>query len=140
MSLTGSLDRVEALVSPYGVVSHVGRRRPARGLEECSPWLAPVGSGLTEYDRHFASKHGHRRAGAGVDASDPGRGRLIAIAEAAERYAAGDFLGEPVRWARACELDGAVVGLASIPRWVPPGADRSGREDPLGTRYRSGNW
>jgi ribosomal protein S12 methylthiotransferase accessory factor len=116
MSRTESLDRVEALVSPYGVVSHVGRRRPARGLEGCTPWLAPVGSGLTEYDRRFANEHGHRRAGAGVDAHDPDRGRLIAIAEAAERYAASDFIGAPVRWARACELDGAVVGLASVPR------------------------
>lgn len=116
MDSVDSLDRVEALVSPYGVVSRVWQRRPARGLEAFNPWLAPVGSGVNEYDRLYAGRHGNRRAGAGVDSGDPDRGRLIAIAEAAERYAATDFLGESVRWASESQLDGPAISLSSVPR------------------------
>jgi hypothetical protein len=70
MNRTGTLDRVEALVSPYGVVSFVGQLLPARGLAAFSPWLAPAGYGVTQYDRLFASRGGHRRTGARADAGD----------------------------------------------------------------------
>ena len=50
---------------------------------------------------------------------DSERSRLIAIAEAAERYAAGDFLGEPEVWARAADLPGAVLDARRIPRCSP---------------------
>jgi ribosomal protein S12 methylthiotransferase accessory factor len=116
MVRTDSLDRVETLVSPYGVVSHVGHRRPARGLDWFSPWRAHLGSGLPERTRSACQPRDRDRVGAGFDQGDPDGGRLIAIAEAAERYAAGDFLGETIRWARAAELDGAVVDLTSVPR------------------------
>ena len=108
-------DRLDSLVSPYGVVSRVRRRRPARGLGSVHVWVASAGLG--------SSQHGHARAfpagqlvGAGLHGHDPERAQLVAIAEAAERYAAGDFLGEPVRWARARDLDGAVIGPESVPR------------------------
>jgi ribosomal protein S12 methylthiotransferase accessory factor len=50
---------------------------------------------------------------------DTERTRLIAIAEAAERYAAGDFLREPQVWARAAELPGTTLDLGRIPRCSP---------------------
>jgi len=116
MSCTGSLDRIESLVSAYGVVSHVWRRRAPRGLDRIGSWGAQAGSGSSEYRGLSANSLPRRTTGAGVDTGDPDRGRIIAIAEAAERYAAGDFVGEPARWARSCELDGTVIDLASVPR------------------------
>lgn len=115
MNRTGTLDRIEALVSPYGIVSHVRPRRPARGLYSVRPWVAQLGSGLSERSGDFALPPDIGHKGAGLDPDDQQRSRLIAIAEAAERYAGGDFLGDTTRWARADELDGVVVDLASVP-------------------------
>lgn len=115
MSSSGPLDGVESLVSPYGLVSRVSRQLPARGLDAITFWVAQLGTGTSQYQGR-ALKQGMRlRRAGGTDRDDPDRGRLVAIAEGAERYAAGDFLGEPVRFARAHELDGAVIDLASIP-------------------------
>lgn len=116
MSCTGSLEHIESLVSAYGVVSHVWRRRAPRGLDRIGFWGAQAGSGSSEYHGLAVNSPARRTTGAGVAVGDPDRGRLIAIAEAAERYAAGDFTGEPARWARSCELDGAVIDLASVAR------------------------
>jgi ribosomal protein S12 methylthiotransferase accessory factor len=110
------MSSLESLVSPYGLVSRVSRRRPARGLEAITTWVAQVGTGMSEYQDRSPKRTIRLRRGAGVDPEDPARGHLIAVAEGAERYAAGDFLGEPVRFARARELEGAVIDLASIPR------------------------
>jgi ribosomal protein S12 methylthiotransferase accessory factor len=52
----------------------------------------------------------------GRSVDDPAAARLIAIAEGAERYASGDFLGELVVLARASELDGDVLDASRIPR------------------------
>jgi ribosomal protein S12 methylthiotransferase accessory factor len=111
-----TLNRVESLVSPYGVVAHVSRRRGPRGLAEFGAWLALLGSGSCDHRGLSKARSARPVRASGLDPADPDRGRLIAIAEAAERYAAGDFLGEPVRVARADELDGAVIDLASVPR------------------------
>jgi ribosomal protein S12 methylthiotransferase accessory factor len=42
--------------------------------------------------------------------------RQIAIAEAAERYSAGDFLGEPFIWSARSALDGPALDLDLVPR------------------------
>jgi ribosomal protein S12 methylthiotransferase accessory factor len=116
MGRTGSLDRVEALVSPDGIVSRAWARLPAHGLASFRPWVALLGSGLPERTRGLAPGLAHDFAGAGIDPDDLNGGCLIAIAGAPERYISGDFLGEPVRQARASELDGAIVGPTSMPR------------------------
>lgn len=108
-------DGLDSLVSPYGVVSRVGRRRPSRGLGGVHVWVASAGRGSCQHGRAKEFPVG-QLVGAGLHGHDPERARLVAIAEAAERYAAGEFLGEPLRSARAGDLDGAVIGPESVPR------------------------
>lgn len=115
MNALNPLSRVESLVSPFGVVSEVLLARPARGLTGVSAYVARTGSGTSQYGGLTANLPARQANGAARGADNPEQARLVAIAEAAERYAAGDLAGETV-WAKACELDGAVVDLTSIPR------------------------
>lgn len=114
MNVVNALSRAESLVSPFGVVSGVVSRTPPRGLAIVNTSVARTGSGVSQYG-FMANLPSRHTSGAGVAVNDAPKTRLIAIAEAAERYAAGDFAGTAV-WARAAELDGAVVDPASVPR------------------------
>lgn len=116
MDILETLGRLEDLVSPYGVVSRVWPRRPAPGLPELNIHLASVGSAAAYHEGFTQGRPVRSVHGSGLDLGDANTARLIAIAEAAERYASGDAMGEPVRWARAAELEGAVIDAASIPR------------------------
>lgn len=94
---------LESLVSPYGVVAGLIRGAAPRGLHRLSLRGASVG--------------GPRAlSGAGRAMDAPSTARLIAIAEAAERYAGTDFPDPTETWAIAADLSGPVLDLDAIPR------------------------
>lgn len=105
---TSSLPSLDTLVSPYGVVMACSTRAGYRGLDRLNAGWARAGV--------RRGKEESALIGDGRVVGSPEHARLIAIAEAAERYASGDFLGEPRRWATADELDGAVLDPARYPR------------------------
>jgi ribosomal protein S12 methylthiotransferase accessory factor len=110
------LDALGPLVSPFGpVAAATPVATTPRGLGRLTIVGAMVGS----------ASPGHPLRDSGLKAVTTGGGRavdnkrlatLVAIAEGAERYAGGDFLGEYRVLARACELDGPVLDLDRIPR------------------------
>lgn len=102
------------LVSPYGVVSSARRNLTPRGMTDVDCFVAPCGGGSPGVPS--PSRTGDGGSGCGRTLADSERARLIAIAESAERYSSGDFLGEEVMWARAAELPGAVLDPRRIPR------------------------
>lgn len=101
--------RLEHLVSPYGVISEVTSSTQLRGFGRLSLASAQVGAapGIDRADEF---------GGSGRAVDRPDLARLIAIAEAAERYAGAEFPGEPGVLARAAELDGLVIDMTTIPR------------------------
>ncbi len=112
------LSALDSLVSPYGVVAWVGPRRGRfRGPGELANagamagWEVTTGKGTPA-----VARRGKVVTGSGRAMGAPGHARLVAIAEAAERYAGGDILGEPRVWAKAAELDGPVLDPGRYPR------------------------
>ncbi|MCQ4042781.1 YcaO-like family protein [Streptantibioticus rubrisoli] len=108
---------LEQLVSPFGVVSAVRRLRSPRGLARLANYVALGGGRAPGVPP--ASRRPESGDGCGRVLDDTALGRLIAVAEAAERYAAGDFLRETVVWARAGELDGPTLDTWRIARCSP---------------------
>src|SRR5690348_15982293 len=114
MGPTVSLDALTDLVSPFGIVSRVRRARPLRGLDELEGYTATTGM----VDNHY---HGSaviappRAANAGsLGLGNPDHSRLIAIAEAAERYSGGGFSTDAMRWAKYSELAEPALNPLSI--------------------------
>jgi ribosomal protein S12 methylthiotransferase accessory factor len=117
------LERLETLVSPFGVVAGIRAAQSPRGLGEVrssvafSDFLPPPGwrdSGPAhQLARPGRAKPGN--SGHGMALADEGKARLIAIAEAAERYSAGDFQ-QPAVWAAYRDLDGPALDPQRIPR------------------------
>jgi len=106
------LSALDSLVSPYGVVASVGPVRSRfRGPGELVEISARAGWGV-----RTAKKRCKALSGGGRSMGSPGHARLVAIAEAAERYAGSDILGEPRVWAKAAELDGSVLDPGRYPR------------------------
>lgn len=105
-----SLAVLEDLVSPVGVVCAVHAMATIRGLTELAGFVADTG----RVNLHAAD--GETVYGSGYRVAAPGLARLIAIAEAAERYAGGDFLAEARVWATAAELSGWVLEPERFPR------------------------
>jgi len=104
------LPTLDSLVSPYGVVAAVGPAGAAfRGPAQLAQFRATAGRGAGRSKTKAL-------AGGGRALGSPAQARLVAIAEAAERYAAGDFLGEPRVHATYAELDGLVLDPARFPR------------------------
>jgi ribosomal protein S12 methylthiotransferase accessory factor len=116
------LARVEPLVSPFGPVARVKRVRPSRGLDR----LAAYGAFVGWMNQGGPGRKHSPTAASGRALDDPDRARLIAIAEGAERYSAGDFLGEPVVTAMASDLPGPVMDLDRVPRCSPAELARPG--------------
>jgi ribosomal protein S12 methylthiotransferase accessory factor len=112
-SIGESLELLERLVSPFGVVSAAYEPRSAQGVDGIIASTSLIGSYIDSRYRPGASitPRAHGRA---ID--DLARARLTAIAEGAERYAAADFADRDQVWARHCELDGATIDLDRIPR------------------------
>jgi ribosomal protein S12 methylthiotransferase accessory factor len=121
MTDTEVLERLQTLVSPFGVVAAVHPVCPARGLGDVSGFRAYFGQPAPH---PLAGSPGQPRrpeqpqprdAAHGLTFGDPGQARLIAIAEAAERYSAQDFQ-QPMMRAAQHELDGPALDLERIPR------------------------
>jgi ribosomal protein S12 methylthiotransferase accessory factor len=111
------LELLESLVSPFGPVVAVGALTtvPRRGLDRLAEIGVAIGSGSP--GKHIlGSGITAVIAGGGKAVDDRDRARLVAIAEGAERYAAGDFLGEPRVSASVGEMDGPTLDLSRVPR------------------------
>jgi ribosomal protein S12 methylthiotransferase accessory factor len=106
----GEPDRLAALVSSLGVVTDVRESPQQRGLSRVASYICTVGSGRPGNGQP-------RRINGGGQAVDDGRhARLVAIAEAAERYAGRNLQrGESVL-AAAADLDGPRLSLDRVPR------------------------
>lgn len=119
MADTDVLERLETLVSPFGVVADARPLGPPRGLGEACLSVAHVGHGSPQPIADARQLRRPRRpqpprTARGVAFDDPGQARLIAIAEAAERYSASD-LNEPTVLAAHRDLDGPALDLRRIP-------------------------
>ncbi|MEU7599512.1 YcaO-like family protein [Streptomyces sp. NPDC040724] len=100
---------LHGLVSPYGVVSEVRTAQSPRGFSGISLASARVGGAPgIERPKEFQ--------GSGRSVQGSGTARLIAVAEAAERYAGADFPLAPEVWATEGELDGPVLDMKAIAR------------------------
>ncbi len=121
MADTQLLNRLETLVSPFGLVADAQALKPPRGLYDIKSWIAVCDFLPLRGDRDPAdtvNRPGRLKpgnAGYGVALGDSAQARLIAIAEAAERYSAGDFQ-EPVLWAGYRDLNVAALDPRRIPR------------------------
>ncbi|MFW6692181.1 YcaO-like family protein [Streptomyces sp. MAR4 CNX-425] len=104
--------RLEKLVSPYGVISGVSSAVQLRGFGSLSLAAGQVGAapGIQQPEEFNGSGRAMGR---------PDLARLIAIAEAAERYSGADFLCELDVPAREAELDGPVLDMTALPRCSP---------------------
>jgi ribosomal protein S12 methylthiotransferase accessory factor len=120
------LERLETLVSPFGVVADVHLIPVSRIFGDTSFIGASFGHGLPHPGTRRVSDIDQLRRpdrlkpltdgfGRALDAEDA---RLTAIAEAAERYSASDFQ-EPVVWAAFRDLDGPALDVGRIPRCSP---------------------
>jgi ribosomal protein S12 methylthiotransferase accessory factor len=95
----------------FGVISSVTELPRFRGLSDLQAYRALIGSG-----EPGTGSPPLPLAGFGSHANSESTARLVAIAEALERYSAGDFLREERRWARASELSGEALDLTSMAR------------------------
>ncbi len=118
------LERLETLVSPFGLIVDVQVPQAPRGLAEItscvafSDFLSPAhgaGDSGELRDRSRTDRVRSGNCGQGVAVQNADAARLIAIAEAAERYSAGDFR-QPVIWAVHADLDGPALDPRRIPR------------------------
>lgn len=106
----GDTSVLDSLVSPFGVVSHVGEPAAEWAPEELCTKVATVGSCAPGHEGRDPVVCGGRAWRSAAHA------RRVAIAEAAERYSAGDFLDEERVWATADELPGPVLDPDRYPR------------------------
>jgi ribosomal protein S12 methylthiotransferase accessory factor len=105
-----ALETLDGLVSPVGVVCAVHAMPTVRGLTELSAFVADTGR------VNLRAVESEAVFGSGYRVGAPDRARLVAIAEAAERYAGGDFLAEPRVWATSSQLSGRVIEPGRFPR------------------------
>ncbi|GAA2814179.1 hypothetical protein GCM10010441_43610 [Kitasatospora paracochleata] len=111
------IKRLDELVSPYGVVSGTRAYRSEGWTARMHGFHAEGGSGRPGFGADRFSSNGSGRSW-----GDPERARLVAVAEAAERYSAYEPPTAEHRWAAVDELDGhdgldgPVLDLARLPR------------------------
>lgn len=115
-SPTSILDRLDALVSPYGVMASVHERAKHRGLDRLSGYTSVLGSAIP--GRGMPSARGQRPNASGQAVDDPDLARLIAIAEGAERYSSacapmGEVITAPPRMVHQPALDVARIPVCS---------------------------
>ena len=111
------LELLEPLVSPFGpvVTARPTVTNPRRGLADLTYIGVSVGSGAPGAPIRGTGMNSVTTGG-GKAVGSPARARLIAIAEGAERYAAGNFLGEPRILASPADMTGRFIGPDRIPR------------------------
>lgn len=103
---------LERLISTYGVVNRVAGIPAPRGLPELSLTHAMIGNDRSGH--HPGGRDQTSAAGRAV--AEPGLARALALAEAAERYAAWDPADPGYLWSAATDLDGEVLDHRSLPR------------------------
>jgi ribosomal protein S12 methylthiotransferase accessory factor len=121
--VTTVLEGLEKLISPFGVVADYCALRPPRGLADTvASSSAFFGYPVSRANHRYASDIDHLRGegwrgdfGYGLALRDVEGARLKAVAEAAERYSAGDF-GDPVLWSTYRDLESAALDPRRIPR------------------------
>src|SRR5438270_12314053 len=96
--------RLERLVSPFGVIAAVRSSTPIPALPQ-----------LTRVTSFVSSRNGGVRGYGGSYRRDA-QPRIVAMAEGAERYAGPAFQDDGSVWARAHELAGPALLLATVPR------------------------
>ncbi|MFF3729386.1 YcaO-like family protein [Streptomyces sp. NPDC002476] len=105
------LNKLDELVSPYGVVRGTRQYRPEGWTAQLYGCHADGGSG-----RPGSGADLHTSDGGGRSFGDPARARLVAIAEAAERYSAYEPPTAEHRWATVFDLEGPVLDIGRLPR------------------------
>jgi ribosomal protein S12 methylthiotransferase accessory factor len=116
-------ERLEKLISPFGVIADVYPLRPQRGLEDAvASATAFFGYPVPRADLRYATDINDLRShwwsgkfGYGLAHHDFQEARLKALAEAAERYSAGDF-DDPVLWSSHRNLESGALDPQRIPR------------------------
>jgi ribosomal protein S12 methylthiotransferase accessory factor len=111
LSGTGYSVDIDALVSPFGVVSDVGRLSSPRGLSRIHLYSGSAGARASPSNAPPSSVGG---SGKSFDA--PELARLIATAETAERYAKSDPVTDEADFRLATDLPGRVVDHSVFPR------------------------
>jgi ribosomal protein S12 methylthiotransferase accessory factor len=117
------LERLERLVTPFGVIAGVHSVQTRRGLGDMVDCTSafygyPVLRADLQYSGNvdqLRERKWSRAQGLGRAFRDPEEARLKAIAEAAERYSSADF-GEPALWSSYRDLDSAALDPQRIPR------------------------
>jgi ribosomal protein S12 methylthiotransferase accessory factor len=117
------LDRLERLISPFGVIADVYPLGSPRGLGGMiTSASAFFGYPVARAEQRYATDIDHLRDirwrgdfAYGLGLRDFEDARLKALAEAAERYSAGDFDG-PVLWSSYRDLESAALDPQRIPR------------------------
>ncbi|HEY2795068.1 MAG TPA: YcaO-like family protein [Micromonosporaceae bacterium] len=126
-----NLDQLDPLVSPFGVVSNVSRLRPVKGLPELHMHVANIGTGYPGHGGARPSPHADVLIAGSKAIGDRRLGRMIAIAEGAERYAAFDMNRGTDVCASYDELTEPALDPARIARCSE--TELADRRCPLGT-------
>lgn len=117
------LEGLERLTSPFGVIADFRGIRPPRGLGDTIAGVSAFfGYPVSRPDLRYATDIDHLRGdwwsgelAHGLALHDFEEARLKALAEAAERYSAGDF-NDPVIWSSYRELESDALDPQRIPR------------------------
>jgi ribosomal protein S12 methylthiotransferase accessory factor len=120
---SGVLERLEKLVSPFGVIADFYPLGSPRGLgDTVAVASAFFGFPVSRADLRYTVDIDQLREswwggdfGYGIGLRDIEEARLKALAEAAERYSAGDF-NDPVLWSSYRDLKSAALDPRKIPR------------------------
>ena len=98
------------LVSPLAVVAKLQVGAVPRGLNRLATFVTSIGSGIPGRGRTEREIQGF-----GMAVGAPDHARLVAVAEAAERYSSADFLVSPVIWSTLADLDGPAIDVTRLP-------------------------
>lgn len=104
-------DPLRRLVSRYGVVNALQCLAPARGLPGLQVAMAMLGA-----EAAGTAPVPGQTVGGGRALGAPGLAEALALAEAAERYAARELAGAEYTWASQDQLPGRALDLRQLPQ------------------------
>ena len=109
---------LDQLVSPFGVVGEIRSAKSSWSRGSIEFQLANAGTALPGHGvsvRNILDQE-HIARGCGISLDGADHARLVAVAEAAERYAGRELSSEESVLAYASELPGATIDASRIPR------------------------